>query len=229
MEKVFGTWRISVERTPLTDTELARMYDLAAPSWHSSISLLGYLQAYADLFARLRTEGLLGRLQNAAPVLDCGIGTAALSLALTRTIPARLQIHGVDIAPQMLREARHNLATAHVNAQLQCQDVRDLPFDDHSFELVMSAHMLEHLPDPFAGLREMSRVLRPGAPLLLIVTRPGILGSLIHMRWRNTCIDPAVLEDWMTKIGLSTVQLHEFAAGPRWCRWISIACVGLKT
>ncbi len=43
----------------------------------------------------------------------------------------------------------------------------DLPFDDESFDIVVSTEMLEHDPFPWVSMAEMGRVLRPGGLLLL--------------------------------------------------------------
>jgi ubiquinone/menaquinone biosynthesis C-methylase UbiE len=51
---------------------------------------------------------------------------------------------------------------ADVDAGLHLCDVRELPFEDDTFDAVICVHMLEHLPNPLVRLREMVRVLRPG-------------------------------------------------------------------
>ena len=42
-----------------------------------------------------------------------------------------------------------------------CEDVQKLSFDDGSFDLIISQDVLEHIPDPFRGLSEIYRVLKP--------------------------------------------------------------------
>ena len=48
-------------------------------------------------------------------------------------------------------------------------DGKRLPFEDHSFDTVLSAQVLEHTPEPLALVKEMARVLRPGGALILSV------------------------------------------------------------
>jgi SAM-dependent methyltransferase len=48
-----------------------------------------------------------------------------------------------------------------------CGDALRLPFPPGAFDLVLSQEMVEHLPDPFAAVREMARVLRSGGVLYL--------------------------------------------------------------
>ena len=43
----------------------------------------------------------------------------------------------------------------------------DLPFEDKSFDTVVSTEVLEHIPDPLCALRQMYRVLKPGGHLIL--------------------------------------------------------------
>jgi SAM-dependent methyltransferase len=43
----------------------------------------------------------------------------------------------------------------------------DLPFENQSFDTVVSTELLEHVPDPLRALREMHRVLRPGGYIIL--------------------------------------------------------------
>lgn len=53
-------------------------------------------------------------------------------------------------------------------ADLQA-DLTGLPFADGGFDLVLSSHVLEHIPDDRAALAELARVLRPGGTAILTV------------------------------------------------------------
>jgi SAM-dependent methyltransferase len=48
-------------------------------------------------------------------------------------------------------------------------DVMQLPFDDDAFDAIFCSHVLEHVPDDRAAMRELRRVLRPGGLALLPV------------------------------------------------------------
>ncbi len=48
-------------------------------------------------------------------------------------------------------------------------DLCDLPFDDGHFDLLLSSHVLEHLPDDGPALGELARVLRPGGRAVIMV------------------------------------------------------------
>lgn len=66
----------------------------------------------------------------------------------------------VDLDPRVVAEAA---------------DVQDLPYGDGEFDRVIATCLLHHVPDPFAALSEMRRVLKPGGRLtILLPTDPGL-------------------------------------------------------
>ncbi len=87
-----------------------------------------------------------------ARVLDLGTGTGAAARAVARA--GADWVVGLDLAPAMLR-AGTGWASAVVG------DAEALPFASDSFDLVLAACCLGHLPDPLAGLLEARR-LAPG-------------------------------------------------------------------
>ena len=62
MDITLGTWRVSIQRIAPTSAELAALYNAAAHYWPTALRRLGFLRAYADLFARLQDDGVLGAL-----------------------------------------------------------------------------------------------------------------------------------------------------------------------
>lgn len=160
-------------------------------------------------------------------MLDCGLGTGALSLALHRITPLPLQLHGVDVSPKMVATAQQRLAQVGASLQGKTHDIAALPYADHSFDLVMSAHTLEHLPNARVALNEMMRVLKPGGVLLLVTTRRGLFGSLLDARWGLNCLQPHRLHTWLTESGFTDITWPRLG-GPPWCRWMSYGCLARK-
>jgi len=117
-------------------------------------------------------------------VLECGTGSGTLASAFSDVAPAAFDLTAIDTSPQMLCYAQHRFNTEGINAVTHEADVRCLPFADNSFDIVMSAHVLEHLSNPELALAEMTRVTRPGGTVIAYLTRPNLFGLYIHLFWR---------------------------------------------
>lgn len=228
MQVQIMTWRLSVERVKPSSADLIEKYNAVAHQWQQKVQRFGYDRAYASLFAQLHDK--LDRhfvRQSANTVLDCGVGTGALSAALYKSGHANLTLHGVDTSSVMANAARKHLAQLGVSGLIRTEDVRCLSDEDNVFSMVMSAHTIEHLPKPVKGIQEMTRVLRPGAPLLIVTTRPSLPGSLIDAQWGLTCLGETELAEAFMNAGLCDVQFVPLG-GPVWCRYLSYALIGWK-
>lgn len=228
MHLTLGTWRIVIERTAPTSSELARMYDRAAQFWEASLHSSGYDRVYDRLFTQVRAANLLPENAGRVRVLDCGIGAASFSLAYARAAGQPVHIDGVDLSAQMLARACRNLGAAGISAGYYQRDARDLGFSAASFDLALSAHLLEHVADPQAVIGEMVRVLRPGAPLLLVVTQPSLYDELLRLRWRYTTLTTAQIIDWMQAAGLHSLRAYDLQSPGRFVQLRSVALYGIK-
>jgi SAM-dependent methyltransferase len=97
-------------------------------------------------------------------VLDAGCSSGYLLEDLRRELP-NASLVGVDLIAGGLRRA-HLLVP---DAQLLLADVCDLPIEDESVDVALSANLLEHVPDDTGALAELHRVLRPGGFAAIIV------------------------------------------------------------
>jgi SAM-dependent methyltransferase len=210
------------------DSELAAIYDATAEHWHDRLGLLGYPRAYEDLFGCLLTDGTLRSLQDGGRVLDFGVGTGAFSLALAGKVVAPLQIDGVELSPSVLLRASLNLDRVGVEARLHLRDAKDLPFEENTFDAVIGAPVLEHLDDPFARLSEMVRVLKPGAPLVVVVTRRGVPDAPWRPKWHPEHIAQDQLMLGMEGAGLIDVRAYPLLTCSPLARRTGVAGVGFK-
>lgn len=108
-------------------------------------------------------------------VLEVGAGAGSQLVALASANPSGRTV-GIDLAEGMLREARRRLAAAGVtHAEVLRADARELPLDDDSVDVVVSAYVLDILAwdDIRRALMEFCRVLRPGGRLVLCHVTPG--------------------------------------------------------
>ena len=154
----FGSWQLSVQRLAFSSPEITRLYDRAAPRWGRTLDRLGYPGAYETLLRRVLSEEAPGVTGAQLRVMDCGVGTGALSCALARVLPAPFKLDAIDISPRMLERASSSLRDTALEVSLRHGDVRKLPYGDGVFDLVMIAHVLEHLVDPSVALRCPSAV-----------------------------------------------------------------------
>jgi SAM-dependent methyltransferase len=100
---------------------------------------------------------MVARVSPGQRVLEVGCGEGALTCAAAQ---AGADAVAVDMSAPNLEAARRLAAAAGVRVALLQADAERLPFADGSFDLVLSSHVLEHLPDLDRGLRELQRVTR---------------------------------------------------------------------
>ncbi len=116
-------------------------------------------------------EEFIARLAVAAGarVLDvaCGTGNTALPLARRGAI-----VTGVDIAPNLLVQARERAAAENLSIQFDEGDAEALAYPDASFDVVISVFGAMFAPRPELVAQEMARVLKPGGLLAMANWNP---------------------------------------------------------
>ncbi len=123
----------------------------------------GELVPQFELYSR---EALrLAQLPPDARVLDVAAGPGTLSL-LAAAQGSR--VSAVDFSPPMLAQFRQRAAAAGVtDLDIREGDGQELPYEDRTFDAAFSMFGLIFFPDRGKGMREMRRVLKPGAPALI--------------------------------------------------------------
>ncbi len=121
------------------------------------------------------------RLPPGGRVLDVGVGTGDMALALLDRWPGRA-IAGVDPTLEMMRAGRHKPRTQGMG-WAQGDGLR-LPFPDAYFDGAVSAFVLRNVPDVSLALAEQRRVVRPGGRVVCLeMTWPRTPGlrQLFHL------------------------------------------------
>lgn len=123
------------------------------------------------LFAAQRLCGevdALGLAGEPPRVIDVGTGTALIPIEICRR-GVHCRLIAVDLAEEMLKLARRNIASAGYKERIQAErvDAKGLPYELGAFDAVISNSIVHHIPEPAAVFAEMLRVLRTGGLLFL--------------------------------------------------------------
>jgi SAM-dependent methyltransferase len=102
------------------------------------------------------------RVQRGQRVLDVACGTGVVAITAAR---AFAEVSGLDLTPELLEVARSNAQIAGVKVAFREGDVEALPFDDGSFDTVLSQFGHMFAPRPEVAVRELLRVLKPGGTI----------------------------------------------------------------
>jgi ubiquinone/menaquinone biosynthesis C-methylase UbiE len=113
-------------------------------------------------------------LPKGARVLDSGCGTGEIAPRIARLFPQASYL-GVDLEESHLERARARCRDLGERVRFQHGDALHLPLADSQFDLAISRHVLQALPDARRALSEMVRVLKPGGRLHLIAEDYGML------------------------------------------------------
>jgi SAM-dependent methyltransferase len=97
-------------------------------------------------------------------ILDAGCSSGYLLEDLRGDHPGA-RLLGVDLVASGLRRAKALVP----EAELLLADVCDLPIEDGTVDAVVSANLLEHVPDDVGAIAEFHRVLRPGGILAIVI------------------------------------------------------------
>ena len=95
-------------------------------------------------------------------LLEVPVGTGVLTMPVYRDLP-KADITCLDYSADMMATAQKRAETAGIKNITFCQgDIGALPFEDESFDLVLSLNGFHAFPDKEAAYRETFRVLKPG-------------------------------------------------------------------
>lgn len=130
------------------------------------------------------------RLPAGSRVLDIACGTGNVTLPLAR---AGCTATGVDIAPNLLVQARERAAEEGLAIRFDEGDAENLPYPDASFDAVVTMFGAMFAPRPALVASEMARVLRPGGRLGMANWTPeGFSGQMFRIGGRHAPPPPGI-------------------------------------
>jgi SAM-dependent methyltransferase len=108
-------------------------------------------------------------------VLDVACGTGNTAIPAAR---AGASVTGVDIAPNLLEQARKRALPENLDARFEEGDAEDLNFPSHSFDVVLSMFGAMFAPRPERVAAELLRVCKPGGVVAMANWTPqGFVGQ----------------------------------------------------
>jgi ubiquinone/menaquinone biosynthesis C-methylase UbiE len=154
------------------------LYDRIADVQNLAMKINGYRASVAKYLRSLDLD-----INEDSLVLDAGCGTGLVTLAFQEAGYRPARIAAVDLSFKSLAVARDEFMQrrrlARRNDLIQ-SNVLAMPFPDATFDLVLMCGVLEYTPLD-EGLREAARVLKKGAPLVLLPVKPSIVGSVLEL------------------------------------------------
>lgn len=142
-------------------------------------------------------------------ILEVGIGTGRIGLPVSKHVRSYI---GVDLSAAMMERLRAKRAGEPV--YLVLADATQLPFPAHTFDGAVAVHVFHLIPNWRDALREIARVLRPGAALVHCYTegyRHNPHTAAMQQIW-----DEAVPQDRATRVGVQWEQYETFLLDEGW-------------
>jgi len=188
-----------VRRVPLTQyrDDVRDLYDGPAGAVLAFASLFSLHEPLVGHILRSRKFDVTGSRR----ILDIGSGAGQIMRHLIKQTHSRTELVAFDLSQQMLRRARGRLKSD--RPVYLAGDMMHLPFAASSFDCVTCGWVLEHLPDPRFGLREITRVLRPGGRVLILATEDTLSGAVASRTWKCRTYNREELEQACDDAGLS--------------------------
>ena len=109
---------------------------------------------------RRQAETFTEGLPVGAEVLEVAPGPGYLAIEMARA--GRVRVVGLDASATFVELATAAARESGVGAEFQVGDAADMPFDDGSFDLVISQAAFKNFARPARALEEIHRILRPG-------------------------------------------------------------------
>jgi ubiquinone/menaquinone biosynthesis C-methylase UbiE len=154
-------------------------YDRIADVHNLAMKINGYRSSVAKFLGSLDLN-----IDSESLVLDAGSGTGIVTLGFYSAGFRPKKTFALDLSLNSLKVSREQIekdAEADAENIVEVQgNILKLPFADQTFDLILTCGVLEYVPLA-DGLREMARVLKTGARLVLIPVKPSLVGSLLEI------------------------------------------------
>jgi len=116
-------------------------------------------------------------------ILDVACGAGQISIPAAR---AGAKVTGIDIAPNLIEQARARAQAENLDARFDEGDAEMLPYPDSSFDIVISLIGAMFAPRPELVAAELKRVCRPGGKIIMGNWTPsGFVGQMFKVHGKH--------------------------------------------
>lgn len=145
------------------DYTQALTLEFLTPWYDSIVNLFGFGKSfYTKIASHVDPD-------SRSSILDVGTGTANLAITIKRRSP-KAEVVACDPDEKILKIAKRKIQKEKIDIKLVKALAQKLPFDNGSFDFVVSSFVIHHIPKPFKrqAFLEMRRVLKPHGTILII-------------------------------------------------------------
>lgn len=147
-----------------SNERVRKMFGEIAPKYDRMNHLLSM---NVDHYWRWRTVRKLAP-NRTDPILDVCSGTGDLAIAFYKYTNGEVPVIGTDFCFEMLDVGRQKCEKSKRDISFIESDAQNLPFADNDFQVVSAAFGLRNVADTDLGLREMTRVCKPGGKVAIL-------------------------------------------------------------
>ncbi|MHA1384681.1 MAG: class I SAM-dependent methyltransferase [Candidatus Helarchaeota archaeon] len=156
------------------------------------------------------TKLLLKRymLKQNSRVLEIGSGPGWISILLAQEDPS-LEIAGIELSDDMLAVSNENKKASGVehNVKFVKGDAKNMPFEDNSFDAIISNDSLHHWDDPVWVFNEIARILKKGGVFIIKDCRRDIgLRAKVIIKLAKIFMPKTMYKGWVSSIKSSYTQ-----------------------
>ena len=213
MRDVIGRLRWQCKSQSNRANGLTDLYDAASRRWQKTIERLGYPDAYALVVSEAMQGIDPSRKQN-LHVLDAGAGTGAFACALTQADCKIGRLDLLDPSEAMLTIAAAELHACSPSVSSIVGRIGEIDFPPQTYDIVLCAHVIEHVDDVQSCLGWFCNVLRPDGQLLLVVSKPHWCTSLLRLIWGHRSYRSARVVEMLEESGFAKIKVVSFKVGP---------------
>jgi ubiquinone/menaquinone biosynthesis C-methylase UbiE len=160
---VLETWIVN-ETNPVESTSAEQTYDRMEQQGAGRLPVIDVEQDFHEEFHfddEARIRDIAAHLSGASQVLDVGVGDG---WPLLRIAPLFGSVTGIDASAKRVKTSAANAERLGLsNVSVKFMSATEMDFKDNTFDGAVAATSIEQASDPYLALREIYRVLRPGA------------------------------------------------------------------